>query len=148
MPTVFEIENLFDDLLGSANGTYYYTTYSTDDKKVVNSVVDCELPYNLVKNEDSSITFSVALAGVAKDLVDIEREGRKLTITIKGVKDESKTVFLMKKIKLPSEEDLTIHFTPTEKYDVEKSKASIEDGLLTIIVPLKEDEKPTKVKID
>lgn len=143
-PTIFTLEDLFDNLF---KGVETHSVNPTEQNAIVNSFVDCDYPYNVIKDDKSNLIFEIALAGVSDEMLDISKEGSKITIKIGKVDEKTNVVYLAKKIKLPATEDKFIRITPTSKYDTDKVFANFTNGLLKISVPLKEQEKITKIKL-
>lgn len=129
--------------------TIVYTTNPTESKEVVNAIVDSPLAFNLITNSDKDITLEIAMAGVKKSNLKITRKNRTFTITCLGVKkdkDDKKVAIIKNGLKVPSEKDIVSNFNVPETFDVEKTTIDYTDGLLTISVPLKEEEKPCEIK--
>ena len=54
---------------------------------------------------------------------------------------------MRKGLKVPStNENVTSYFSVPEQFDVDKAKFNYEDGLLTIVVPLRDEDKPIDIK--
>ena len=148
---------LFDDLMNaSMDYPYTFTTVSCDypqTNDVVKATVESPLAFNLITDSDKEVTLELAMAGVKKENLKITKKGRIFTITCIGTKsdddkkDEKKVAILRKGLKVPSTDgDVTSYFSVPEQFDVDKAKFNYEDGLLTIVVPLKEEEKPSEIK--
>ena len=147
-----DFSRLFDSTLDEiikdfgSTPTFFYSSLSSEEKKAVNATVCSELPYNMVTDKNTLfVTF--ALAGVDKNDVDIELLGRQVTITVKPVKtSKEKQVFLHKGLKCPSDKELSMSVSISEKFDCSLMSVEMTNGLLTISVPLKEEQKPVKIK--
>lgn len=147
---------LFDDLMNaSMDCPYTFTTVSCDypqTNDVVKATVESPLAFNLITDSDKEVTLELAMAGVKKENLKITKKGRIFTITCVGTKsdddkkDEKKVAILRKGLKVPSTENVESYFSVPEQFDVDKAKFNYEDGLLTIVVPLREEEKPSEIK--
>lgn len=148
---------LFDDLMNtSISYPCTFTTVSSSDYPQVNDVVketvESPLSFNLKIDSDKEIKFELGTAGVKKENLKITKKGRNFTITCLGSKsdkkdtDEKNVVYIRKGLKVPSNEDVISYFSVPEQFDIDKAKFNYEDGLLTIVVPLKEEEKPSEIK--
>ena len=148
---------IIDDLMNpSMNYPYTYTTVSSNDypqvKDVVKATVESPLSFNLKTDSDKEVKLELGMAGVKKENLKITKKGRIFTITCLGSKSDKKdteeknVVYIRKGLKVPSDEDVTSYFSVPEQFDVEKANFNYEDGLLTIVVPLKEEEKPSEIK--
>lgn len=145
---------LFDDLIDASIYPMRYTYVSdypqTND--VVKATVESPLAFNLITDSDKEVTLELAMAGVKKENLKITKKGRIFTITCVGTKtddnkkDEKKVAILKKGLKVPSTTDVTSYFSVPEQFDCEKAKFNYEDGLLTIVVPLRDEEKPAEIK--
>lgn len=147
---------IIDDLMNaSMDYPYTFTTVSCDypqTNDVVKATVESPLAFNLITDSDKEVTLELAMAGVKKENLKITKKGRIFTITCIGTKsdddkkDEKKVAILRKGLKVPSTENVESYFSVPEQFDVDKAKFNYEDGLLTIVVPLKEEEKPSEIK--
>ena len=147
---------IIDDLMNpSMNYPCTFTTVSCDypqTNDVVKATVESPLAFNLITDSDKEVTLELAMAGVKKENLKITKKGRIFTITCVGTKsdddkkDEKKVAILRKGLKVPSTENVESYFSVPEQFDVDKAKFNYEDGLLTIVVPLKEEEKPSEIK--
>lgn len=147
---------IFDDLFESTLYPMTYTYIGNDypqTNDVVKATVESPLAFNLITDSDKEVTLELAMAGVKKENLKITKKGRIFTITCIGTKsdddkkDEKKVAILRKGLKVPSTDgDVTSYFSVPEQFDVDKAKFNYEDGLLTIVVPLKEEEKPSEIK--
>lgn len=147
---------IIDDLMNpSMDYPCTFTTVSCDypqTNDVVKATVESPLAFNLITDSDKEVTLELAMAGVKKENLKITKKGRIFTITCVGTKsdddkkDEKKVAILRKGLKVPSTENVESYFSVPEQFDVDKAKFNYEDGLLTIVVPLKEEEKPSEIK--
>lgn len=147
---------IFDDLFESTLYPMTYTYIGNDypqTNDVIKATVESPLAFNLITDSDKEITLELAMAGVKKDNLKITKKGRTFTITCVGTKsdddkkDKKKVAILKKGLKVPStDEDVISYFSVPEQFDCEKAKFNYEDGLLTIVVPLRDEDKPIDIK--
>ena len=147
---------IIDDLMNpSMDYPCTFTTVSCDypqTNDVVKATVESPLAFNLINDSDKEVTLELAMAGVKKENLKITKKGRIFTITCIGTKsdddkkDEKKVAILRKGLKVPSTENVESYFSVPEQFDVDKAKFNYEDGLLTIVVPLRDEEKPSEIK--
>jgi len=99
-------------------------------------------PYNIVKISEDNFLIEIAVAGFARDEIDIQLENR--VLTVRGTKTASAHDYLHKGI---SDRDFVRNFTLAEH--VEVNHAVQKDGILTInlerIIP--EEKKPKTIAI-
>jgi len=106
-------------------------------------------PTDISIDDQKSYIIEVALAGVPRDKIKIEFQGRQVSLLVDvaerdehgeaKVDDHQRRAYLQRGIK---------KFTMIEnqwivpsKFDIEKAKADFKDGLLTITIPLNEKEE-------
>src|SRR6478609_8390559 len=94
-------------------------------------------------NETKDLTFRVALAGYSKDEVKLSFKGDFLVLKLENnakEEDEDKISVLKKGIRKSTG---TWRLTdPSSKYETGKVTASFVDGILTVFIPAREEEKP------
>ena len=100
-------------------------------------------PYNIVKTDDTNYTIEIAVAGFAREHLDITTEGNKLTVT-GTITGEDRRDYLHRGI---GTRDFTHNFTLADTVVVKS--ADIVNGLLLVklenIIP--EEKKPRKIDI-
>lgn len=100
-----------------------------------------------ISDNDTSYTIKANLPGFAQENVEIEMHENVLTIkgnTEKESKEEAPN-YLLQERKTGS---FCRSFSFREPIESDKSSASFENGVLTIILPKQEPERPKKVKIN
>lgn len=115
----------------------------------------CRLPSTLISNhfppcdlsadENGTLHFEFAVAGYRKDEVSLKFEDDHLILELSPKKEEAKVKVFQKAIKLS--ESKTSAYVPFSKYDTSKVEASLEDGLLKVSIPIKEEAKPLRIEI-
>lgn len=114
--------------------------------KLLNNVEEAKPfpPYNIRKVGETSYNIEIAVAGFARDEIDITYQENILTITGTKKNKPAESEFIYKGI---AERDFTRRFTLAQ--DVEIGFADIYDGILMIalkrIIP--EEKKPKKIPL-
>ena len=120
------------DFISSSNGSFPHTNFK-------------------ISKETKDMEIEMALAGYKKEDIDIIFDDDLLIVKTKeeykkDKKEEDKFFVIKNDIKQSSFE---IKFNvPFDKYNVDKSKAVFENGVLRIDVPVKEEAKPKRLKLD
>lgn len=102
-------------------------------------------PLTNINEMDKSYVVRMEMPGVSKDKVDVSLEGDRLTISGERVEKLEDEGLLRREIR---EEKFSRSFVLDGKIDRDKIKAKIENGILTITLPKKEDEVGKKISID
>lgn len=85
--------------------------------------------YDIIKQEDGSAQIQFALAGYSKDDVDVSVKGNILTISSKGLDEDSSVCYNHRGI---AKRAFTINFGISKNHEVKS--ASMEHGMLTVFV--------------
>ena len=105
-------------------------------------------PYNYYKTEDELI-IQLSLAGCDKEDVDISIDKGILYVVaerkLKTYDDEKPNNF--REIKGIVNGKISKEFTIGDDVDIDSIKATMENGILTIVLSKKEESKPQKIKI-
>ena len=97
-------------------------------------------PCNVCLQEDGAMVFEFALAGYKKEELNMEYINSKLILsTSKDYTEKLKDKYIHKGIKKPSFN--YSYFVPETKFKISELKASFNDGILTITIPAKKEEK-------
>lgn len=128
----------------------------TKEAPVINTKID--FPIDIYTEADGTLVFEVAVVGMGADevKVTVKKENGRNTLAIKAqpkeLSDEDKKDIEnrnyeggIKKIKKATKLEFT-RLIPTN-FDVEKTTKTVENGLLTIRIPVKEEEKPVEIEI-
>ena len=145
-----DVFNIIDSLFYS-----YWTQQGFKPLKAVEKAA-ISVPVNIFQEEDGTGTVEIALPGKTKDdvkltkkVVDgvnylvfdlVEKQEEK---TEDEKKEESKRQTLEKRIKVTKH--LEIRVPPTQ--DIDKLEAKMENGLLTITIPVTEAAKPVEFEV-
>ena len=114
---------------------------------------NCHWPYNVVEEEDGSITYEVAVVGKTKeDITVTSKETDALPLLIIEVQDEkneesTKRKYIEDRIKRGH---LRLEISVEPKYDLSSIKPKVQNGLLVVNVPLSKipEKKVTKYTIE
>jgi len=111
-------------------------------------------PLRVEANKDTkALRFTWALAGVDKDLVDLEFDEDKMVLIIKKDdedKDKKKKESVWAVLKNTIKTSISGEYkydVPAKRYEVAKATAKWDRDLLVVEVPVREELKPLKVKI-
>lgn len=153
---MMNFDYIFNDIFDSFNDlspiTYYTSVSGPTEKEIVNAIVDTPLAFNLKTDSNKECKLELGMAGVKKENIKITKKGRTFTITCVGTEksdeenEDKKVVVFRKGLKVPSEKDVVSTFDVPEIFDVDKANIDYIDGLLTIVVPIKDEEKPKDIK--
>jgi HSP20 family molecular chaperone IbpA len=93
-----------------------------------------------VTDEGTSI-IEIAVSGFNEDEITVKREDLKIIIEGKKVKKDEKIKkeYVYKNI---AERDFELSYVGSEKWDYNKLNVSLNNGILKIVIPLKEECKP------
>lgn len=108
---------------------------------------NCHWPYNVVEEEDGSITYEVAVVGKTKDDITVtSKETDALPVLLIEVEDDdhdTKRKMIEERIKRGH---LRLEISVEPKYDLSQIKAKVQNGLLTVNVPLAKIPEPKVTK--
>jgi HSP20 family protein len=102
-------------------------------------------PLTNINETDKSYLVTLEMPGVTKKDVDVSLEGDKLTISGEREQKLENESLLRKEIR---EEKFSRTFVLDGKIDRDQIKAKIENGILIITLPKKDDEVGRKISID
>lgn len=108
-------------------------------------------PCDYYAEEVGTLHFEFAVAGYQDEEIDLKFEDNYLILTLKPKYKKNgeatpNTKYFQKAIK--KTDSITKALVPFTKYDISKVVASLKDGLLSIVIPVKDEAKPVNVKID
>jgi len=104
-------------------------------------------PVNIYIDEKcKDLTFDFAVAGYEKEDTSIDFNGDKMTLSIKGRSPKKEGLKILK-TGIKTAEVSSIFAVPVSKYDTENTKASINGGILTVVIPARDEIKPKKIVI-
>ena len=137
-----EVGQLFDDL------------FSMDWDSILAMPVVSQLPRSLASEfppcdlevgEDKSLTYSFAVAGYKEEDVSISYEDEHLVLTLKGPDDVDTKKYIQRRIKRGNVK--ARYHIPITKYDIPKMEAKLRNGILTVHIPVREEQKPVVITI-
>ena len=96
--------------------------------------------------DDQGLHFEVACTGLTKDDLKIDIEGNELKIHyLKKDPDPNLEGYIYHGL---SKKSFSLGYKIAPKFNLSKTKAELENGLLEIFIPLVEDAKPKSIKIN
>ena len=137
-----EVGQLFDDL------------FSMDWDAILAMPVVSQLPRSLASEfppcdlevgEDKSLTYSFAVAGYKEEDISISYEDEHLVLTLKGAEEADTKKFIQRRIKRGNVK--ARYHVPLAKYDIPKMTGKLKDGILTVHIPVREEQKPVVITI-
>lgn len=146
--------NSFDEFDRIANSL---SSAFEKQQETIEKVIDTvDFPLNQYTEKDGTMVFEVAVVGMKesdfKVTVKTEKNVTKLYIKsiIPELTDEQKQeiadrTYKFKKIKSMSKIDISLLLD--KNLDIHKISKTVENGLLTIRIPIKEEEKPVEFEI-
>jgi len=137
MSTLFNERTPFDLLfrnLFKADGVFQPTTFENKQPHPLDIFYD-----------DEGLHFEVACTGLTKKDVVLDIEGDTLKISYKKPDEETFHEGTIHNGLSKKSFDLRYKIAP--KFDLSKTDASLENGLLEIFIPLAEEAKPKSIKI-
>ena len=100
-------------------------------------------PVNIV-HDDDGLHFEVACTGLTKKEVDINIEGDVLKIAYKKPEEKFHEGTIYNGL---SKKSFNLGYKIAPKYDLSKTEAKLENGLLEIFIPIAEEAKAKSIKI-
>ena len=100
-------------------------------------------PASNICEEDGSVVLRLEMPGVGKDGIDINIEGD--TLTVVGTRNEQVSGSYL--VRERRHGDYHATYTIDERVDRDKVDASMDRGVLTLTLHLKEEVKPRKIAI-
>ena len=104
-------------------------------------------PCNYYAEDDGTLHFDFAVAGYAADEIDLKFEDDFLILTLEPKEEKEDEGFQWFQKAIRRSESVTKARVPFAKYDRTAVGAAIADGLLKVIVPVKEEAKPVSIYI-
>jgi len=100
---------------------------------------------NYFIKEDGTSVLEIACTGFKKEDIDISIDENLLVITGKSTRKQEGVKYVYKNI---GEREFTFKSRLSYKHDTEKMNCKLENGLLIVEIPLKEEMKQIKKKIE
>ena len=106
-------------------------------------------PMNLWVNEDTKdLVLEFAVAGIPEDAIGIEFEGDYLLLNIANSNVTEREGFVRYYSGIKASSCRKKVYLPRSRYDVDEASARLENGILIIAIPAKEEMKPRKLTIE
>ena len=103
-------------------------------------------PHSKWISEDKVLHYEIGLCGISEKDVKVDVDDNKIIIQIKKETEDEKRVYSYKGLRLPTDETLELKFDP-KFYDVNTTKISLENGLLSIEMQPRVEMRPVKMSI-
>lgn len=133
--------NLFEKMFNNIEGFW-----CMDDSKPIYSCAPFP-PTDVYVKENKDLVFKFAVAGYGEDAIKLDFNDDYMVMKIeKEEKEEKEKHYLRKGIKYSKVEER--YYVPSMKYDRDNVEASLRDGILTVMIPAREEAKPKTIKID
>jgi len=116
----------------------------SDKQKMLREPTRLIRPLSTMTEDKGVITLSLEMPGVPKDGVELEVEGSELRIRGKRPNGQEPSRYVVRE-RAPG--DYAEVYTIDETVDREKINASMEAGVLTVTLHLREAEKPRRIAI-
>jgi len=105
-------------------------------------------PYDVEINEETKdLRFRFALAGYKEKDIEISFDGDYMFLEILSPEKKDDKSFKTVQHGIKSSSARLKVAVPSARYDRDIAEAFFEDGILTVFIPRKEEEKPKKIKI-
>ena len=134
LPTIFD-DHFLEDVFKDFDLLWKNPRFSFDDSFP---------PINLYMNsDDKACTFELALTGYKKDWLSVEIDGNILKIgaEVPEEKEDDSKKYIKRRIQAKS---FNKSYKIPDGYDTENAEVSYEDGLLTVIIPIKAKVETSK----
>lgn len=148
----YKMDNLFnivDSMFNEYWSTQGLTPFSTKTFRATT------IPVNMIKEEDESLTVEIAIPGKTKDDITLKKEVidgvdyvvfdlKEVEQTEEQKAAEEKRKYFERKIKVTKHCAIKV----PSNFDVNKLTAKVENGLMTIKIPVAEEAKPVEFTIE
>lgn len=104
-------------------------------------------PHSKWISEDKVLHYEIGLCGISEKDIKVDVDDNKIIIQIKKETEDEKRVYSYKGLRLPTDETLELKFDP-KFYDVNTTKVSLENGLLSIEMQPRAEMRPVKMSFD
>ena len=101
-----------------------------------------------VHKETKDLVYKFAVAGIPKEAIEVSVKGDYLYLSIKEKEEETKDDFHYYQKRIKTSAVSQKYYVPSIRYKLQEIKVSLKDGMLEIIVPAKEEEKPKQIEIN
>lgn len=149
MPDIFDLmwgdlDNFFSSLYRGNQTIDGFQIKPTDIYRDLNYP-----PMNLWLNQDTrDLILEFAVAGIPMDNINIKVEGDYLDLEIDKFYEEERESYRLIRKGIKSGKIKQRIYIPASRYETDKVKAELRDGILLIKVSSKEEIKPKRVSIE
>jgi HSP20 family protein len=147
-----DVFGIFDRLFDDTIGMFNFLPQQTAPRQLRELTSGSFPPATIKINPDKSYQVDIALAGVPEDVIDVSLQGEYITLTVdlernkkaesteEGDKEEKKEQPYVLQQGIRSFTYLQNSYLLPKQFDREKLTAVYKNGLLSITVPLKEEQ--------
>jgi HSP20 family molecular chaperone IbpA len=139
--------NFFDQIF---EDTWYPTTIGSGTYQIPTNykVYDTSYPpMNVwIQEETKDLVLEFAVAGIPQDKIHIDFEGDKMSLDIESY-SENRTDYVLTQKGIRSSKSKTYYTVPQSKYDIQNASAELKDGILSVRIPAREDQRPRRLQI-
>lgn len=138
-------------ILADAEAIFNQLLAETDDTirpKIHNKLCNNSFPpSNILIDKDNNYVIELACAGYEEKDIEVSYEDKSIFVELQSNASAEKTEghWLQRGIRVGKSESR--YYLP-DKYDGSKIKASLKNGMLRLVVPIKEDKAPLKIKLN
>ena len=97
-----------------------------------------------IYEENGQVICKIEMPGVNKETLDIKVDGERLIVNGRRTTEQSRGEYLIHEIR---DGDFYHEFTIDDTIDHNKIDASIKNGVVTLMLGIKESEKPRKINV-
>ena len=94
---------------------------------------------------ENAIHLEIAVAGFPKEYIEIKREGNDITIKANKPEDGKEKGYIFQEL---AKRNFVVTYRLSNKFDYSKIATKLENGILYISIPIKEEEKAEIQKIE
>lgn len=142
------VHNIFDNPLDNHpifDDIFFKDFFSGTDRYFTNLQTAPKIKHPIdISTTSKGILFEIAAVGVERKDLDISVDGDTFRVEYKRPKQECEDM-IHSGIKKSS---FDVAFRVNSKYKIEDLKAELDKGILEIFIPLSEEKKPKKIKIN
>lgn len=102
------------------------------------------VPANRVRQDDGQVVVRIEMPGVTQRDLEIEVEGRQLTIVGRRQDPAVEGTWLLRE---RARGDFRRTYTVDHGIDLDKIDAHLQDGVLTLTLPMREEARPRKIEV-
>ena len=138
----FYINNIFEGILDS---WYDSTTFFPADWDLKIPSV----PHNVMVEQDGTLVVEVAAGGVEKKDIKVSAHDNVLSIFVSRTENKKKegeeVRYIVHKL---AQSNIDLEYKLSDKMDLSKTKVELKKGILTVTIPMLEEQKPKSYDFD